>query len=46
MRFRAIVALLSGNSVVGKVGIEPTHPVEEDLQSPAALQLCRLPVVV
>ena len=39
-----IVALLSSNSLVGKVGIEPTHPVERDLQSPAPLQLRRLPV--
>ena len=32
-------------SLVGKVGFEPTHPQEADLQSAAALQLCRLPIL-
>ena len=31
-------------SLVGKVGFEPTHPKGTDLQSAAALQLCRLPI--
>ena len=30
--------------LVGKVGFEPTSPQETDLQSAAALQLCRLPI--
>ena len=32
-------------SLVGKVGFEPTSPQETDLQSAAALQLCRLPIL-
>lgn len=30
--------------LVGRVGFEPTHPEETDLQSAAALQLYRLPI--
>ena len=32
-------------SLVGKVGFEPTSPQETDLQSAAALQLSRLPIL-
>jgi len=31
--------------MVGKIGIEPIHPGERDLQSPATLQLRRLPIL-
>ena len=36
---------MNGVSLVGKVGFEPTHPKGTDLQSAAALQLCRLPIL-
>ena len=32
--------------LVGKVGFEPTHPKEPDLQSGATLQLRRLPIFI
>ena len=37
--------LLGCQSLVGKIRFELIHPVERDLQSPATLQLRRLPCV-